>query len=247
MNIHVTNLRLLVALMAVLSIVACVGPGNVPVGEMETESRAIKLGDAKSVRVEVQMGAGEMKLSGGAKDLLEADFSYNVPQWKPQVDYSVSGTRGQLTIRQPERSGGHLGYGRYNWDLRFNDKVPMEMSVNLGAGKSQLLLGTLSLTNLDLNTGVGETVVDLTGDWKNDLRARIRGGVGKATVRLPRDIGVRARARGGIGQIHTDDLRKDGDTYVNDALGKSAVTIDVTVEGGIGEIFLELGGAPPVV
>lgn len=147
----------------------------------------------------------------------------------------------------PAGSHGPMGGARNKWDLRLNDKVPVELNVDLGAGKSTLVLGSLSLTNLAVNLGVGETHVDLTGDWKNDLVAGIHGGVNKATVRLPVDVGVRVHATGDIGQIRADNLKQDDDTYVNDAYGKSKVTLHVDVQGGIGEINLELGEAPPVV
>ena len=247
MNLRMTKLRLLAALATALGAAACYNDGRFPVGELQTESRSVKLGDAKSVRVEIHMGAGEMKLTGGARELLEAEFSYNVARWKPEVEYSVSGERGLLTIRQPKRSGGPMGPGHYQWDLHFNNKVPLELSVNLGAGKSELALGSLALTNLDLNMGVGETIVDLTGDWKNDLAANIKGGVGKATVRLPREVGVEVHTQHGLGEVRHGELRKHNGAYVNEAYGKSPVTLRVSVESGIGEVNLELAEASPVI
>jgi hypothetical protein len=58
---------------------------------------------------------------------------------------------------------------------------------------------------------------------------------------------VRATAHGGIGAIHVRGLKKDGDAYVNEAYGKSPVTVKVQVEGGVGEINLEVAEAPPSV
>jgi len=247
MNLRMTKLRLLAALVAALGAAACYSDGGLPVGELQTESRSVKLGDAKSVRAEIHMGAGEMKLTGGARELLEAEFSYNVARWKPEVEYNVSGERGFLTIRQPERSGGSMGPRQYHWDLHFNNKVPLELSVNMGAGKAELTLGSLAVSNLDLNLGVGEAIVDLTGDWKNDLAASIKGGVGKATVRLPREVGVEVHTKHGLGEVRTGELRKQNGAYVNEAYGKSPVTLRVNVEGGIGEINLELAEAPPII
>ena len=247
MNMRMTKLWLLGTVATVVGTAACVGDHDLRVGELQTESRSVKLGDAKTVRAEIRMGAGEMKLAGGARELLEAEFSYHAARWKPEVEYSVSGTRGLLIVRQPERSGAPVGPRHYQWDLRFNNKVPLELSVHLGAGKSELSLGSLALTNLQLETGVGETVVDLTGDWKNDLEAHIKGGVGKATVRLPRDVGVEVHAKGGIGEVRPGELRKHNGAYVNEAYGKSPVTLRVNVEGGIGEINLELAETSPVI
>lgn len=237
----------LLAVIATLLVVSACPIGGVPVGELETDSKSVELGDAKSVRAEIHMGAGELKVGGGAAKLLDADFAFNVSRWRPEVDYTVSGGQGRLEIRQPAGTVGPMGNARYEWDLRFSDSVPLELTVELGAGRADLTLGSLSLGRLDLKMGAGETVVDLTGSWKNDVTARIQGGVGKATVRLPQDVGVRVTARGGIGAINAHDFKRDGDAYVNDAYGKSDVTVRVDVQGGVGEINLELAEAPPVV
>ena len=82
--------------------------------------------------------------------------------------------------------------------------------------------------------------LDLTGPRTANLDVDIEGGVGSGTIRLPKDVGVRAHASGGIGSIFTDGLTRDGDAYVNDAYGKSAITVNVEVHGGIGQINLQL-------
>ncbi len=207
-------------------------------GSAEPEARSVPLGDAKEVEVEVHLGAGELNLGGGAKELLDADFIYEKAAAKPVIDYHVTSGRGKLTIRQ---GGG----GRT--DLRLKDDVPMELEVNLGAGKSELNVGSLALRKLDVNIGVGECTVDLAGDWKENLTATIKGGLGRATVRLPEDTGVRVRARGGIGEIRRGPLKQKGDAFVNDAYGKSPVTLEVDIEGGIGEINLEESEGPAVI
>lgn len=245
MNKSMNPALLAAVLVATLGAVGCNIQSEGPVGELQTEAHSVKLGNAKSAQVEIHMGVGELKVSGGAKDLLEGDFAYNVARWKPEIDYHVAGGRGSLTIRQPEVGHTPTGNARNEWDLRVNDKVPLELDVELGAGKSTLTLGSLSLSKLVANLGVGVTVVDLTGEWQNNLDAQIHGGVGEATIRLPQATAVRVHATGGIGEIHAGELKKDGDVYVNDA--KSDVTLRVNVEGGIGEIHLELAKGEPVV
>jgi hypothetical protein len=239
------RLCLLLAVFPLLMVAGC-NVENWDVGPPQTESQAVKLGGAKSARVEIEMPAGELSMGSGAKELLEADFSYPGPGSRPQVEYSVSGGQGQLTIRQPGSIHGRGG-DHNTWDLRLSNKVPLEVKVDQGAGRARLNLGGLPLSRLDVHMGAGETFVDLSGDWKNDLTANIEGGVGKATVRLPSDVGVRASAHGGIGAIHVHGLRKDGEVYVNEAYGKSPVTVQVEVKGGVGEIDLEVAEAPPSV
>jgi N-terminal domain of toast_rack, DUF2154 len=215
--------------------------GRQGIGEMERESQTIDLENAQSVRAELRMGAGELNVTGGADALMEADFAYNVADWEPEVDYDVSGDTGELIVEQGSGADIPLGgEARNEWDLRFNDDVPIDLNVQMGAGESDLDLDSLTLTGLDLQMGAGETTVDLTGSYDRDIAASIEGGVGEATVELPSEIGVRVNAEGGLGQINAEGLQREGDAYVNDAYGDSDVTLDVDVRGGVGKINLEV-------
>jgi hypothetical protein len=202
------------------------------------ETQTVERGAAESVRADIEMGAGELKISGGANKLLEATFDYTEAEGKPTVAYDVAGKDGHLTIQQPS-SGIHFGRTHNTWDLRLNNDVPTELKIEMGAGQGDLRLRGLTLTKLDLQMGAGQVTLDLTGDWKRDLEAKIEGGVGTATIRLPRNVGVRVRAQGGIGSIHARGMQREGEFYVNEAYGKSKVTLNVDVQGGIGQINLE--------
>ena len=245
MSTHLTKLCRGMLPLALVMFCGCNVDGDrVTAGEMRKESKTVALGAARTVMVSLNMKAGELKVGGGATDLLDADFTYNVPEWKPEVNYEVSGGVGNLEVEQ----GGAVsstGNTQNEWDLRLNNKTPMEMNVDMGAGRSTLTLGGMALTRLELNMGAGEATVDLTGNWKKDLSAQIHGGVGRATIRLPREVGVHVVAQGGLGSINASNFQKHGDAYVNDQYGKSPVTLRIEVEGGIGEINLELGGEPP--
>jgi N-terminal domain of toast_rack, DUF2154 len=214
--------------------------GTQRIGEMQRESQTVDLENAQSVETELRMGAGELNVSGGADALMEADFTYNVADWKPEVSYDLSGDTGELIVEQGSGGGIPGGDARNEWDIRFNDEVPTDLHLQMGAGESNLDLDSLTLTGLDLQMGAGETTVDLTGDYGQDLEARIQGGVGEATVLLPSEVGVRAKAEGGIGKIDAKGLQREGDTYVNDAYGDSDVTLEVDVQGGVGQINLEV-------
>jgi len=199
----------------------------------------LDLGRAESVRADINMGAGELQVRGGAAKLLEADFTYNREDWKPEVIYDGGSFRGMLTIRQPNNvhSFGHVNY---TWNLRFNDSVPLDLRINCGAGQSKLDLGRLDLRSLDVNMGVGQIEADLRGRPKRDYDVKIDGGIGEAIVDLPNTVAIVADAKGGIGGIDVQGLHKSGDRWVNDLYenGKGGPTIHVAVNGGIGSIKL---------
>jgi hypothetical protein len=208
---------------------------------MQRESQSVGVENAQSVRADLKMGAGELNVTGGTDALMEGEFSYNVADWKPKVDYDVSGDTGELIVKQGSGGGVRLGgNARNEWDLRFNDEVPTDLVVKMGAGESDLDLDSLTLTGLDLQMGAGKTTVDLTGDYAQDFEASIQGGVGEATVLLPSEVGVQAKAEGGLGKINAEGLQREGDSYVNEAYGDSDVTLEIDVQGGVGQINLEV-------
>jgi hypothetical protein len=210
------------------------------VGALQTESQSVELGDAKSVRVEIEFGAGDLEVSGGADELLEADFTYNVARLKPEVEYSD----GTLVVHQPEAKGlpdlrGITDF-RNEWSLRLNNEVPMDLRVNMGAGTSDLQLAGLSLTGLDISLGAGEHTVDLSGDWARDLEAKIDAGAASISVLLPKDVGVRVVVESGPHTIEATGLTQDGGVYTNAAYGVSEVTLQVNLAVGVGQIKLDV-------
>ncbi|HEX6387113.1 MAG TPA: toast rack family protein, partial [Anaerolineae bacterium] len=47
-------------------------------GPTQTESQSIEAGGAEMVDVTINMGVGELEVSSGADNLLDAEFTYNV-------------------------------------------------------------------------------------------------------------------------------------------------------------------------
>jgi len=205
-----------------------------PIGPMQYDSRAIERDNSAQVTVNLKMGAGDLKVGTGTSKLAQAYFTYNVPAWKPIVEYSP----GDLTIRQPGNSHSHIGNVKYEWDLRLGRQIPLDLRVHFGAGEGQLDLGSLDLRSVEVEMGVGQMQMDLRGDPSHDYAVHIQGGVGEAKVWLPVKAGVYATAGGGIGEIRVRGMRKTGDHWVNEAYDTAKVKVRVDVKGGIGQIEL---------
>ena len=219
------------------------GGSNAKVGPLVTETQAVALGDAKSVVVNINMGVGDLKVSGGSSDLMNATFNYNVAAWKPDITYNVVGTQGTLQVEQPSQHVNNPlfnsgGSARYDWDLRFMNEVPMTMKVALGVGQGNLKFGGLNLSRLEVNTGVGDTTLDLGGQWKQDTSVLVNGGLGQVTIIVPKEAGVRANVEGGLGNVNAGGLTVNGNTYTNAAYGTSSTTINIDVKTGIGNVNL---------
>lgn len=206
-------------------------------GPLQNDFQVLERDDSESVRVSFRMGAGDLRVGSGTQKLMRADFAYNVPSWKPQVRYSSIGKHGILQIEQP--SGGSIrGNNKYEWDVRLNREVPIELEVHFGAGEATLDLGSLDIRSVEVNMGVGELKMDLRGRPQHDYKVQIRGGVGEATVRLPSDVGVYADAQGGIGEVSAPGMRREEGRYYNQVYGRSKPTIHLDIHGGVGSIKL---------
>jgi N-terminal domain of toast_rack, DUF2154 len=218
-----------------LSLAGCEDMGN-----LTTDSKTIEAGSAEAVEMNLRMGAGELRVSGGAEALMEGEFTRRTKQRPAEVDYRVAGTKGFLAVRQRHTSGLFAGNSHYEWDIRLNNEMPTDLKIDLGAGESRLNLAQIDLRSLSVDMGVGEMRLDLSGKHERDLEVSIDGGIGSGKIYLPRDVGVRVRVDGGIGSVDAHEFRKEGHVYMNDAYGKSPVTIDVSIEAGIGSIDLRL-------
>lgn len=246
----------------VLALTAC-NFATIETGSTQSKSETVELGGAETAVVNITMGLGELIVSDGADDLMDAEFTYNIADWEPEVTYAVSGSNGRLDIIQPD--GDFEGIPNNDvenkWELQFNNDVPMEMDVQLGAGESSLDLRGLNLERLsmesgagsstislgdsplrivDIKAGVGEMNLDLSDSWEEDANVTIETGVGDTSVVLPSDVGVIVHADLGIGDLDANGFRVQGDNYVNDAYGESSVTISIDLQGGLGSITLQL-------
>ncbi len=205
--------------------------------DLQHQSRTVDRQGAKSVDVSLETSAGEFNISGGSSHLLDADFNYSGSYETPRVDYNVADGVGHLNISQ-DSGGTHFGTTHNQWNLHFSNEVPLELKVQMGAGRGQLHLRDMPVTRLEMSMGAGQADLDLTGDRKNDLVANLEGGVGQVTIRLPRKVGVVVRASGGIGAVEAHGLRHEDGEYTNEAYGKTPATIRLTVQGGVGQISL---------
>jgi hypothetical protein len=235
--------KIILILSVLLLLIGCIN--RVAVGPTLTDSQFVELGDVDSVRVDIKMGIGELNVDDGATNLMDAEFTYNVEDWRPEVVFEQRGSRGELQISQPDGKINGIPDDaiKYRWDIALQNDVPMDMNVDLGVGESNLNLAGLALQSLTIDTGVGETTIDLKGNWSESFAVEINGGVGKTTVYLPENTGLRVEADTGIGSLVVNGLQKEGDSdvYTNATYGESEVDISLDISGGIGEIDIQVG------
>ncbi len=201
----------------------------------------IKSKGAKEVKVNLDIGAGRLILSGGASELLTGGFIYSEDEWKPKIEYKVKNERGVLSISQPGNTNFNIGDDdKYVWNLKFNNKIPLDFNVDVGAGLSEIALSDLNLEQFRMDLGVGKTEIDLRGNWSRSTEIYLDGGIGLTQVYIPDNVGVELKVTKGIGAVDVKNMTKKGNAvYVNNAVETSKILIKIYLKTGIGKIEVE--------
>jgi hypothetical protein len=221
--------------------------------------KAIGTGKANSVKTDISFLAGVLNIKGSTKELTECFYGYKNEFIRPMINYHEVGKTGYLKIESESIKNKDIDdIGEKNlWNLFLNDDIPNSVAIELKAGKSDINLEGFNLSRFEYrmlageshinlrNTSVpsiyfsmsaGEAKINLSGKWKNDLVANIKGGVGELNLYVPYKVGVRITVSGLLGEINIPFYNKNGRTYTNDLYGKTANTLYIDINGGIGEI-----------
>jgi hypothetical protein len=187
-----------------LSLACTAGCGSA--GPTKTVTGNVELDDAKAVKVELNMAAGELQVDGGAMRLAESTFTFNVPEWEPQVEYKRDGERGSLVIKQGSSSASFRN-SKNSWNVRLHDGLPIALTTSVGAGQGTMRLGSLDLESVQVDAGAGEFTLDLRGTPKRSYDVRVNASVGQTNIRLPKSVAIVATATAGVGGVDVTGCR----------------------------------------
>ena len=235
--------KLALVLIITANLLWLVGCSSVVLGKEKNSVILVKKDKATQLDVILNASVGEVNVSGGAKEWVEGEIQYNHDDYKPKVNYKLSGKTGKVTIEQSKKklSGIKMGNIKNIWNLELTNKVPINLEVNTGASETELDLKGIKLSKVDIHAGVGDITVDLSGKWKESFDVNLEMGVGRSTIILPKDVGVQIKASKGIGHSTFKGFISEGNgVYVNEAFKKAKVKIIVKTELGIGEANFEL-------
>jgi len=214
----------------------------ITVGETKREDKVINASGEKELKVDLNMGIGKLEVKGIPDKILDAKFTYNVERWRPEVDYSKTGDKGNLKISNQEESFNNINANKAKnqWDIGLNKDIPLSIDLEAGVGVCNLNLSDMNLKQLIIEAGVGSAKVDASGNYKNDIDVKVVGGVGKTTIYVPKNMGVKVNTEKGVGSIKADGFKKqDRNTFINDSYESSRNRMEVDVEAGVGSITIK--------
>jgi hypothetical protein len=202
-------------------------------GPLQRETRQVSLQDADEVKVVLEFGGGELDIERGSAELMEGEFLYNQDGLEPRIVYDSSGQQGRLEIRhQSDVIPWDLLSSeiRNEWQLQFTDRVPLDLSADVGASIGRLDLGGLLLKDLDLTAGAADMSVSF-GEPNPERLESLRVHSGAARLELLE-----------LGNANLDELTFDGGlgTYSFDFGGEWKRSARAHIQAGASQVFLRV-------
>lgn len=105
-------------------------------------------------------------------------------------------------------------------------------------------LANLNAERIAVEAGVGEVVLDLSGDWRRDLDLTVQMGVGSLELHLPRGIGVRLTKESLLTDLDAPEMRRDGNRWFSGAWGSAERTLTIDVQASFGSVTVHWIDAP---
>ncbi|MBB6098668.1 hypothetical protein HNR42_002103 [Deinobacterium chartae] len=205
------------------------------------ERLAYPLDGASRAEVHLQTGVALLELGAleSSSLLLRGDLEVPI---RARIKSELRRTGEQVMVSLQEDKRLNLNLFKSgpdsHWRIWLNPKTLTRLVVRSGVGEMRLNLRQLRLSALTVQSGVGETVVTLPAQGR--LKATIQAGVGALTVRVPRGMAADIRAVAGSGAVTVHgNYQRSGDRYRSPHYARSPHRVDLTLEGGIGEIVVE--------
>ncbi|HEY7235999.1 MAG TPA: LiaF domain-containing protein [Gemmatimonadaceae bacterium] len=202
-----------------------------PLHRYDADARTLTLGvEGEASHFSRDMGdksKGEMRLS----------LSRTVPI---DLDMELGATKASLDLGGLSLLGLHLESGASETLLDFstpNQTRMRKLDVDVGAASFEARnLANSNASDVHVQGGVGAVELDFGGQWSQDMNVDAELALGKLTLRVPRDIGVRIEAQMFLASFDHQGLQKRGDAYYSENWDKAKYHLRLragTTFGGI--------------
>jgi hypothetical protein len=176
--------------------------------EVKSERFSVPVEGTRSARVQLSLSVGmaTVQALNGSDNLIQADVKYT-----GEMEFTTSGEAEKtvklaqkrvVSVVEPIRDAIAKFSNRddLRWDVGLSPEVALDLDIDGGVGQNTLDLTGLRLTAFRMDGGVGETRLTLPAT-SAAYNADLNGGVGGTTITVADGAAVRLRIKGGVGGV----------------------------------------------
>ncbi len=206
--------------------------------DYKSDQLTIPLQSAQEAVIDINHGAGVLKIGSGANpsNLMEGSFVGGVEH---RIDYSSQWASLNLSLPSNQVFGlsDLAGTEGFRWDMRLNDRIPLDLRLHTGAGENKVDLRSLLVRKLILETGASSSNIVLPAK-AGSTTVEVRAGVASVMLRVPQGVAGRIHIKSGLVGFKIDNTRFPikGSVYESEDFDTAENQVDVMVEAGVGSI-----------
>ncbi len=198
-----------------------------PVVEFDRNARRLRIGIEARDRPRPRDDGSAAKLQLTREVPLELDLEFGAGN----AEIDLSG----IALERLE-----LSTGASRTTVNFGAPNPIQArEIQIEAGAAELTvtgLGNARAERVSFRGGLGETVLDFSGEWAGNVQAKVEMGIGSLRLRIPRDVGVRLARRSFLASFDAAGLERRDDGYYSTSWNDAVTRLDMDVSAAIGSI-----------
>jgi len=206
-----------------------------PLHRYDPEQRAALLG-LEPRTANARVASGGRTESGELRLLLPRAVALD-------LDLEFGGAEATLDLGGLALQSVRLECGATDATLNFtapNRAHMRELVVDVGAASfTALRLGNANADNIRVRGGMGAVDLDFSGSWQRDLSVVTRVGIGKTTLRVPEDVGVRLEIQRIAAGFDHEGMVKRGDAWYSRNWDTARRKLRIRAETVFGALELE--------
>jgi hypothetical protein len=204
------------------------------------EQISYPLNEATHGQVVIAPAVGSLRIKASESDQLVGGTIHPARGERMHRDFQVQGETAILTLQSEGHFVGPF-FGGPDWDLELSSGAALDLQIDLGVGQSEIDLTGLMIDDLNVSMGVGQTTIVLPN--RGHFRAEIEGAIGSTVVVIP--VGMEARIRldtGLAARQLPDDYRQHGDAYESPGYDSAENRVELEVSQAIGDVAIRHSG-----
>lgn len=189
--------------------------------------------ETELANLNLEINSGSLDINSENKSLIKGYIS-NL-KVKNKVDYKNDNKIVDIYFESPASISPNMNKDKYDFEL--NKNLDWNIDLDIGVINGVLDFSDLKISNLDLDTGVGNVKV-IFGTNSKYAKADIDAGISDIEIVLPENLGTRIIFDGGIKNTNLKNLNwtRNGKFYTSPNYNDSKHKIDIYVNMGIGKL-----------
>lgn len=202
---------------------------------------AARIADIRLDDFDLDFDLDDLRKLGDSAGRLDLRLSPDVPT---HLAVHVGAAESSLELGGLPITGLELNTGASETRLSFDEPNPVRMermSLRVGAAEFRAeKLGNAGFDRFSFEGGVGDVLLDFTGQWEGTARASIKVGVGALKLRIPRELGVRIRKKSFLTSFDAAGFTRVGDAFQSANWEAADARLELDLEAAFGSIDVEV-------